>query len=53
MNRNSAQLHLGIKFQFGPCGKRPYCHTQKDIAYRDYVTRVVITVSHPSAQHWQ
>jgi len=53
MNRNYAQLHLGLKFLFGPCGKTPYYYSQKDSAYRNYESRAIIRASHPSALHWQ
>ena len=47
MNRKSAELHLGIKFQFRPCGKTPYCHSKKESAYISYEPRAVNTALHP------
>ena len=53
MNRNPAEVHLGLKFQFGHCKKMPHCHTQKDTAYRHDETSAIITALHPSALHRQ
>ena len=49
MNRNSAELNLGIKFQFGYCWKTPYSHIHKECVYRNYDTLAVNTASHPSS----
>ena len=51
MNRNSAELYQGINFQFRPCGKTPYCHSQKESAYILYEARAVNTALHPRALH--